>query len=188
MSSKRRGSIRKQNSPENAIPKQHPLKEDNGFSFSPIYYNWIKGIDTFYKSNDFTNMVKDAEEFSANITEISTEIVPKLYNEHKSLFNNNGHNYHCHKVAEDKKELVKEIAEEIHATKFDNNQLREARIQWWYLGFKQNIRLVGLYDRSKEVFYPMFIDHHHLIHQNDFFNQPDFKKYDYCPITAYNDE
>lgn len=180
---KRKGNIQKQHSPENAIPKQYPIKQSDGFSFSPIYFNWLKGTDRFYKTYEFTNMVKDAEEFSHNLAEIATEFIPKLYAEHKQIFNNNY--YNCHPVTGDKKELVIEIAEDIHQAKFNEEDLKQARIQWWYLGFKANIRLVGLYNWGTETFYPMFIDHHHLIHGNTYYNLPDFEKYSYCPIYSY---
>lgn len=184
---KKKRKIPKPQSPQDVIPKQQPLKSDNGFSFSTVYSNWIKGTHSFYKSTKFTNMLKNTEEFSRNITEITIEIIPKLYNEHKQLFHyNNGYNPHCHIVAKDKKELVKKIAEEIHQTEFDETQLNEARIQWWYLGFKGSLRLLGLYDLNKEIFYPLFIDHHHLIHESETYNQPDYEKYDYCPVQVYN--
>lgn len=183
---KRNRKIKKPSVPSSEIPKQTlPVKSGNGFVFCSIYHNWIKGTNEYYKKDGFTNMVSDVNDFSQNITEIVTELIPKLFAEWESLFNTGTKNYHCHPVPEEKKELVKRIAEEIQDTTLNNQDLSESRIQWWYIGFKGSLRLVGLYEKENTTFYPMFIDHHHLIHDNAYYNQPDFAKYAYCPVNEY---
>src|SRR5699024_1610702 len=107
------------------------------------------------------------------------------YDEYDSLFNNHSRAYNCHPVSDDKINFVMEIAENIHQTEFSLEQLKEARYQWWYLGFKQSVRLVGLYNFGEKAFYPIFIDHHHLLHADINYNQPDYSKYSYCPIEEY---
>lgn len=180
---KNKKSIPEPTIPNNEVPKQ-PLLIDkyNNFSFSSVYSNWIKGTKEFYKSYNFTNMVWDSEEFSRNITEIATEIIPKLFNEWENLLNNNPHNYHCHPVTKDKKELIRRISEKIHGRTFDEDELNQARIQWYYIGFKGNLRLIGLFSRDRKTFYPIFIDHHHLIYPDENYNQNDYNNYNFCPI------
>lgn len=169
------------------IPENHknPVQETNGFSFYSVYPNWIKGIEYSSRGADFVNYTNSSEEFSRNMTEIITEFIPKLYDEYDSLFNNHSRAYNCHPVSDDKINFVMEIAENIHQTEFSLEQLKEARYQWWYLGFKQSVRLVGLYNFGEKAFYPIFIDHHHLLHADINYNQPDYSKYSYCPIEEY---
>lgn len=185
--SQNRNRIKKPSIPDNSIPKPDiPIKTSNGFNFCTVYHNWIKGTDSFFKKEKFTNMVSDSNEFSNNIVEVLTIMVPKLYAEWDKLFSLGTKNYHCHPVAEDKKGLVKKIAEELHTSTFNEEDLSQSRIQWWYIGFKSNVRVVGLYQIEENIFYPLFIDHHHLIHGNEFYNQPSFGDYNYCPIEVYN--
>ena len=81
------------------------------------------------------------------------------------------------------------ISRDIHGSDIQHinfEELNENRVDWWYLGLKRGLRLVGLYNKADCCFYPMFIDHHHLIHENKHYNQDDYGKYSYCPLINYN--
>ena len=171
------------------IPRQEPLQEKSEFYFYPYYPKWINTTDTFYKKNGFTNRLKDADEFSNNITEITTVILPALYKDFSNVFSLSPQYRHCHPVPQDKRKLVEAVSREIHGSDIQSmnfEELNENRVEWWYLGFKNNLRLVGLYNKANSCFYPMFIDHHHLIHESQYYNQSDYGKYDYCPLVSYN--
>ncbi|PTQ86361.1 hypothetical protein C8U37_101202 [Trichococcus patagoniensis] len=171
------------------IPRQEPLQEKSEFYFYPYYPKWINTTDSFYKREGFTNRLRDAHEFSDNITEITTVVLPNLYQNFLDVFDASKHYGHCHPIPGEKRKLVEAISKEIHGPDIQSinfEELNENRIDWWYIGFKSSLRLVGLYNKANCYFYPMFIDPHHLIHQNEHYNQDDYGNYCYCPLINYN--
>lgn len=164
------------------------IPKTNDFTIDLSYKKWLGSTSEFYKKHTFTNCLSHSEEFQSNILEILIEYFPIIYNDYEVIFDASKHYGHCHPVAEDKILFVEEITKEIHGDdvqSIDFQMLNENGFEWWYLGFKNNIRIVGFFYKQSNSFYPMFIDHHHLLHYSEHYNQEDYKNFDYCPVKSY---
>lgn len=118
------------------------------------------------------------------MVELFSTVIPKIYADWKEIFNFGNHNYqyqHCHTLQGKELELSVNIAEIIHAKVFDNYE--DDIISWWKIGFTGGIRIIGLYDKQNTIFYPLFIDRHHLLLPDANYNQLDFANCRYNPMA-----
>lgn len=186
MGRKRKGSIPQQKAP---VEKREKITVfENDFNIDFFYKKWMGTTDCFYRKYNFTNRLKDIEEFETNLMQIMMEDFPKIYKDYKEIFRPGNRVGHCHVLDDSKLPLVINIIKEVHGeeiSKVDFENLRSEGYDWWYLGFKQSIRIIGLYSKSNNKFLPLLIDHHHLIHDSQYYNQADYGNYDFCPVTRY---
>lgn len=154
-------------------------KENVTFDFS--YKNWIKSVRT----KGFSNKLPNSEEFSKLITKCLHELMPYIQQNWKEIMKSGSPNYphrHCHVVAADKVDLIEKIIYEVHERPLLD---QDDDFNIWQFGTTQGVRLFAIYNHIENVIYPIFIDYHHLIHPNEYFNQPDFKTMEFCPVLNF---
>lgn len=154
-------------------------KENVTFDFS--YKNWIKSVN----NKDFINKLPNSDEFSQHITKCLYEVIPYIQENLKEIVVNGSPRYphpHCHVAAEDKKDIIEKIINDIH-----NRPLldQEDDFKIWQFGTTQGVRLFAIHNHIDNVIYPIFIDYHHLIHPDPHYNQPDFSNMEFCPVTKF---
>lgn len=183
---RKKGAIPKQEAPETEEEKVVVL--ENEFTIDLFYKKWVGGTNSFYKRENFTNCLVNPEQFEDNMMIIMMEYFPKIYKDYDDIFNAGQHYGHCHPVANEKLSFVIEAIKEVHGddvSKVEFDKLNSDGYAWWYIGFKQNIRIVGLFNSNNQKFLPMLIDHHHLIHDSEYFNDNDYGKYSHCPVKNF---
>ncbi|MED4229072.1 hypothetical protein [Neobacillus cucumis] len=159
-----------------------PNQSDSPLTFDFLNRNWLKGISF----RDFTNKLSSETMFAEYMFEIFHKIIPTIQSNWNEIVRSQGRGSwkHCHPIAEEKLDFVINIIEQIHGHKFFESQ--NAGPSLWQLGFTQNIRLIAIHDYTNNNLIPVFVDYHHLIHPSDHFNQPDYNRYEFCPINMYS--
>ena len=160
------------------IPK--PRLADQEFRFVTVY-PWIRATDKFLNSDGFTNLCKDSEQFACLITTLLEDIIPDVNKNYDSIFFKFNKQYrHCHQLDEEKASLANKLSKELISTDF-SEIVDGSDYSWWQLGLKESIRIIGIFSKTDNVFYPIFVDWHHLMFSSVKYNQADFAKYSYCP-------
>ncbi|GGB41918.1 hypothetical protein GCM10011409_19330 [Lentibacillus populi] len=159
-----------------------PIQSDSPLTFDLSNENWLKSVSV--PKEKYTNKLKDKDMFIEYITELFHKVIPLIQRNGNDMIKEAGTKgwRHCHPIDEDKLDLVLKITEEIHGHKFNSQKV--AGPQLWQFGVTQNIRLIAIHDYTNNYLTPVFIDYHHLIHSNDYYNQHDFDKFSYCPIDS----
>lgn len=158
-----------------------PTVSSSTLTFDFTYNNWLKSI----KSKEFTNKLSGESEFGRFIFEILHKIMPNIQKSWEQIKLNKKTPYrHCHTIAKDKLETVEEIITEIHGKSLLDYGHDET-LKYWQLGISQSIRIVAVYDQNKNIMYPLFVDYHHLLHEDIKYNQRDYDNYEFCPYCVY---
>lgn len=162
------------------VIKKPSIPTNNGFSLYSVY-PWIQGTKKFLKRENFTNLCRCKDDFADEMCLLFNVIIPKLYQDSDNIFNfgNKWLYPHCHTLTGEKLNLAIKIANEIHQREFDT--FEGDSISWWQVGMTQGVRIIGLYNKPQNCFYPIFIDRHHLLYPDNNYNQADFEMYDYNP-------
>lgn len=136
------------------------------FNFSE-YEKWTYSI----KCGKFNNHFKNFEQASRHFYFILSELFPYVSSHTEEVFN--GRQDHCHILRKENEKFARQVINKLYG----NDRLDET-IELWELGKPtQEIRVIGSFvDRT---FYPLFIDHHHLIYPSKKYNDPDYEKYSY---------
>lgn len=94
---------------------------------------------------------------------------------------------HSHKIENDKKRIVDSIID-LYEISSINGEIKEKNI--YQLGQSNGLRIIGYIDTISGVkyFYPLFIDPHHLIYSNKYYNDKDTDKYSYSNIKKCVDK
>lgn len=160
----------------NPIPLvEKSTREKVWFDFQ--FNNWLTSV----KVKNFTNFLKNQEEFIKNQFEIFYTIIPKVISEWNDIIRSRG-NYpylHCHLLKEDKKTKVREVFKEIYKYPLDED------LNIWQFGFTGSVRLICIHNDIEKALIPIFIDHHHLIYDNEKYNKLDYKNYSYCAVCQF---
>lgn len=163
---------------EKGIPK--PKIADQEFRFVTVY-PWLEATDKFFDSDGFTNLCKDSEQFACLITTLLEDIIPDVNENCESIFFKFNNQYrHCHQLDEKKATFANKLSKELISTDF-SKIVDGSDYSWWQLGVKENIRIIGIFSKTDNVFYPIFVDWHHLLFSSIKYNQADYSKYSYCP-------
>lgn len=143
------------------------------------------------KYNEFTNYLCDCFSFFENLKYIFEKLIP-FVSEHTYDDIYNASNRHSHPIKPESKEfdLVKNIIKEKlkNERNFNDNDINiffENNIndyEMWQLGIVGGIRIIGI--RYMNRFRPIFFDYHHLIYPSKNFNQPNYVKYNFCPMNG----
>lgn len=141
------------------------------------YPNWTKSI----KVGEFTNHFKDINEALRHFYLIINRIIPDIESYGRGIFA--GKADHCHKIYGDQRNLAYKIIRKIHGEK----TLDEDSELWELAGKTEEIRIIGTFvNESITIFYPLFIDHHHLLYPSKFYNQLDYKNYSYSTTNIFS--
>lgn len=123
---------------------------------------------------DFTNCLQDSNEALRHFFFIVNRWIPDIEDYGMDIFS--GKADHCHSLGEKNRELAIKIIHKIHGKRVldDDSEL-------WSLGGKtEEIRIIGTFVNSQiHVFYPLFIDHHHLVYPSKKYNSPDYKNFSF---------
>lgn len=146
------------------------------------YKNWLKSIN----NKGFSNKLFDDSQFAKFMFDVLYKIFPTVQTNWEAIRIKPGSREfpHCHPVVEDKISIVKKIVEELHGNISVDIEESES-LRYWQFGTTQSVRVVGIYDNTRNVVYPLFIDYHHLIHESQKHNQKDHKTYKFCPYCYY---
>ncbi|MFJ7471103.1 hypothetical protein ACIQWI_21410 [Peribacillus frigoritolerans] len=167
--------------PQKKISGGIPSQTDDPLTFDFSKGDWLKSI----KFRDFTNKLDGETMFANNIFELFHKIIPTIQQNWNQIIKSQGRGVwqHCHPIAEDKLDLVLNIIEQIHGHNFQSE--KNAGPSLWQIGITQNIRLIAIHDYTNNHLTPVFVDYHHLIHPSKFYNQPDYGRFDFCPVCEY---
>lgn len=127
------------------------------------------------------NLFQNSDDYARTITGVLHNILPTLMDRGDSVFKG-AQERHCHVIPAEKQSLVLEIAKALHGDVFQGVGSSDS---WWQIGFTGGTRIVGIYSRTHNIFYPVFVDAHHLLHPSEKHNQADYKNYTFCPIKNY---
>lgn len=134
------------------------------------YPNWTNTV----KLGEFNNCLKDVNEASRHFFFIVDRLIPDIESYGGKIFAQQVK--HCHKLSGDAAEKAKKVIKKIHG----ENVLDDGATIWELAAKTEEIRLIGVFVNDKvRKFYPLFIDHHHLIYPSNKYNQPDYKKYEF---------
>lgn len=157
-----------------------PKLAEQTFRFVTVY-PWIRATDKFLNSDGFTNLCKDSEHFACLVTTLLEDIIPSINENYDSIFLKFNNQYrHCHQLDEKKALLANKLSKELISTDISKS-VDGSDYSWWQLGVKGSIRIIGIFSKTDNVFYPIFVDWHHLLFSSKKYNQADFSKYSYCP-------
>lgn len=133
------------------------------FKEHPVWVNCIN-------KNYFCNCYKNSDEALKVLVKIFSSIFPSIQNDYKQMLNSKNN---CHYLSGENKQKALKVIKEIHRINIDD----EANIFQISDG-TSGIRVIGiLVSYSVQVFYPMFIDPHHLIYESKKYNSKDYKHY-----------
>ncbi|WP_273125883.1 hypothetical protein [Bacillus weihaiensis] len=176
---------------QNTVPSKKNVQNNNSpdklgnntLVFDFTYKSWLKSIG----DKQFVNKLSDAGDFAQFTFEILYKVFPEVQSNWSIIRQQPGKVFkHCHPVAKEKLNLVKSIAQSIHGrTLLDNDEDYSETLSYWQLGTTQSVRVITIYDSTKNVMYPMFVDYHHLIHPSVKHNQTDHKHNKFCPYCRY---
>lgn len=157
----------------NTIPKKN-VNVGNVKLSDLIYIDLTKyphWTDTVHV-NDFTNCLRDSGQALRHFFFIVNQLMPDIEDYGMDIFS--GKADHCHLLRGKYKELAIKIIHEIHG-----NRVLDDDSELWSLGGKtEEIRIIGTFINSQiHVFYPLFIDHHHLVYPSKKYNNPDYKNF-----------
>ncbi|MCZ3747078.1 hypothetical protein L2520_06580 [Limosilactobacillus vaginalis] len=139
------------------------------------YPKWTSCVSV----DGFTNYLKDDNEALRHFYFIITELFRSVedYDINKVF---SGSVKGCHRLSGDHAQLALEVIREIHGP----NILDEKSDIWEISNGIQEIRIIGVFVTSTmHYFYPLFIDHHHLIYPSKKYNDNDFKHYKFTTET-----
>lgn len=130
-----------------------------------------------------TTYLKDSEQYASKLIILMTSLLPMLLNNFKEIVqSNSGRFQHCHPLRGNALDRSMDVIREIYGPRLaeESEYLRNI----WQIGFTQGVRLICGISDSNQI-YPLFIDYHHLVSPNKYFNQRDVEKYRYCPRKDY---
>ncbi|WP_026582112.1 hypothetical protein [Bacillus sp. J33] len=158
-----------------------PNWTDSPLTFDLSHKEWLKGVSF----RDFTNKFDDETMFAQYLFELFHKVIPTIQQNWKDIVQGQGKGSwrHCRPVSEEKLDFVLGIIEKTHSHTFKDKIGVGSSL--WQLGFTQNIRLIAIYDYRNNSLTPVFVDYHHLVHPDKNFNQPDYKRFGFCPVCEY---
>ena len=134
------------------------------------YPKWTNTV----KVKNFNNCLKDVNEASRHFFFIVDQLIPDIESYGSDIFTQKAK--HCHILQGKHAKIAKEIIRKIHGDKV----LDDDSDTWELAAKTEEIRLIGMFvNDTVRKFYPLLIDHHHLIYPSQKYNQFDYKKYEF---------
>lgn len=140
------------------------------------YPHWLDSID----DKNFNNVLKDEKEAAKQFYFFIHHFLPEVEEMGKDIFSSS--TPHCHPLRNKKRDLACKII-----LKIDNINLND-EVNLWQLSAKdgRNLRIIGSIVTDKiYIFYPLFIDYHHLLYPSNSYNQMDVKNFSFKPQEKY---
>lgn len=165
----------------NVQTKTKPDLSDNTFTFDFRDNRWLSGT----KVDKFTNKLKDVETYSKFITIILGKIIPEVQDKSKDIKRSQASSFHCHPIeqGEDAYKTIIKIIRKIYGVSFEKSIDKNEQI--YQMGVVGGIRIIALRNKKTNVIRPLFIDYHHLAYPDVKYNQTDYIKQEFCPISKY---
>lgn len=141
------------------------------------YSDWTHS----YVGHKFTNALKDESQAAENFYFLANELFGSVENNFENIIS--GKDAHSHKITGKQREKAIKIVNKIHDIELDNE------VDIWQLSSDHNkgIRIVGVITTENIYnFYPLFIDHNHLLYPDVKHNQTDYRSYKFCPQEKWN--
>lgn len=171
MSAKRKPKIKACNPKKETVINTTKINKPN-FEICLIYH-WYKTVSI----DKFTNQIKDGDALLDELGYIMGTLFPTIYREYSHIFNAGNKSFiHCHKVSLDTKRVG--LYEKIIRSIDSNISFNSIKDSLWQVGLTGSIRIVGIYENN--IFYPLFIDRHHLLYESEKHNQKDVQHYSCC--------
>lgn len=170
---------------KNINEKKKPLeKNSNGIIFD------FSCPTAFYScniKNQFTNLLKNPKEFVDIRRTIFGEALPHFNKTNINELERDKKNTHTHVISDSKIGLVEKILTELFRIVYNSKEIDKIVNNYisgdiWQIGYKKGLRFIGV--RNDNIFNVLFIDYHHLLEPDKNYNQPDYYKYKYCPMTS----
>lgn len=177
-----KGTIpRKKGAKFNVKSNTKPELSYENFTFDFRDNRWLSGV----KVGRFTNKLKDVESYSKSITLILGKVIPEVQGKSDDIIRSRSSNFHCHAIeqGEDSYRTVFGVIKEIYGESF-RNSIDDAE-QIYQIGVTGGIRIITLRNKNTNVIRPLFIDYHHLAYPNVKYNQTDYIKQKFCPVSNY---
>lgn len=140
-----------------------------------VYHNWTYSV----KTKKFTNTLKDDKEAAQNFYFILHDIFYGIQRTPLKNFSNGQFCGHYHILKNEQRKIAVEVIKKIHDIDV------ESEVNLYQIGAENNhgIRLIG--SIIDNIFYPLFIDHHHLLYPSQHYNDKDIKHYNEFPQNDY---
>ncbi len=134
------------------------------------YPKWTSSV----KIGNFTNHFRNSDQALKHFFFIVDQLIPSIEDYGVDIFS--GKAQHCHRLTGGQQGLALKIINEIHGDK-----ILDKETELWQIGGKtKGIRIIGTFvNDSVRIFYPLFIDHHHLLYPSQKYNQKDYKKFNF---------
>ena len=132
------------------------------------YPKWTSSV----KIGDFNNHFRDSNQALKHFFFIVDQLIPSIEDYGVDIFS--GKAKHCHKLSGEQQKLALKIISEIHGDK-----ILDKEVELWQIGGKtKEIRVIGTFVNDLiRIFYPLFIDHHHLLYPSQKYNHNDYRKF-----------
>ena len=134
------------------------------------YPKWTSSV----RIGNFTNHFRNSDQALKHFFFIVDQLIPSIEDYGGDIFS--GKAKHCHRLTGEQQGLALKIIKEIHGSK-----ILDKESELWQIGGKtKEIRIIGTFvNGSVRIFYPLFIDHHHLLYPSQKYNQSDYKKFNF---------
>ena len=135
------------------------------------YPQWTDTV----KVGGFTNYLKDSKQALRHFFFILNQLFPDIEDYGMTIFS--GQAKHCHKLNGNAETTAKKVINKLY-----NGKIVDSLSELWELSGKtEEIRIIGTFVTSSiHTFYPLFIDHHHLIYPDEKHNKLDYKNYSFA--------
>lgn len=161
--------------PENNVYTDGPSVQNRVYINLTKYSEWINTV--FLK--DFTNNLENINEAFRHFSFILKNLLGYIEENGNDILANNIR--HCHPL----KDKARRKAVKIIRETYNTDKLLDDDSNLWQMAMPgEEIRIIGVF--VEKDFFPLFIDHHHLLYPSDFYNQPDYNKYKFKPQIEIN--
>lgn len=177
MSKKRHKRIGKPTEPKPNVTIGNVQLSDLVYIDFAKYPHWTDTVQV----GKFNNCLKNKDEALRHFFFIVDQLIPDIEDYGKDIFN--GRADHCHCLGGEHERLARKVIKEIYGDKV----LDDLSEIWELSGKTNEIRIIGSFVNSTmHIFYPLFIDHHHLIYPDKHYNSPDYGKYGFTKAKIVN--
>lgn len=186
MPRKKIGKVKNNTKPRNNV-KESIRPISNGQEGIIVDFSCPLSFYSCQIKNEFTNYLKEPLDFVESRRVLFGEALEYFSKNNFDELASNAKKSHTHIVAPDKLELLEKILVQLAKKKglgqnIDRMVSNFMEGDIWQLAYKQGLRLIG--GRNDNIFNLLFIDYHHLIEPSSKYNNKDYYKYTYCPMSS----